>query len=324
MTLKESIMKVLGLMLYSDSVFKAMCKDCVFIFNYHEVGTSPSLFAEKFGLNVPPELFAEQLKWIKKYYNVISPVQLIENNYDLPAALITFDDGFASTFEKAAPILRQNHLSATVFMNMAPVEGEIFWSGLVTYLCSYDKAFPGYMLKRHNKSGADLFLYCRQEEVDEYVLGNNAKKIYDDARVYYGAFGNLGHLRTSSDYGLFLGNHLYNHYNATMLTPEELKESYTINENKLRKYPNFINCFSYPFGQPKTCYNACTDQIIFSMGAKRIFTAYALENKDLSARRLHRLSMHDNLKDEVSFRNHVVMPSLFHKFFQKDNLAFNL
>ncbi|MFH1441060.1 MAG: polysaccharide deacetylase family protein [Candidatus Omnitrophota bacterium] len=310
-------MKILGLPLRSGRVFQAMCKDSIFIFNYHEVNANPSLFTRKYRLNVPPELFSQQLKWIKQYFNVISPVQLIENKFDLPAALITFDDGFASTFEIAAPILRSNNIPAVVFMNMAPVEGKIFWPGLTTYLCYYDKAFPEYMLKRHNKSGHTLFLYCRQEEVDEYVSRNNARKIYDDARAYYGTFANLNHLRASSDYGLFLGNHLYNHYNAAILTPEDLKDSYITNENKLRKYSNNINCFSYPFGQPQTCYNAQTDRVIFSMGAKRVFTAYASQNRDPHSKRLHRLSMHDNLKDEQSFKNHVVMPSLLHKFFRK-------
>lgn len=317
MMLKECIKKALGSVLCSGRVFREICKGSVFIFNYHEVSQTPSLFAREFGLNVPPELFARQLGWIKKYFNVISPVQLAGNDFDLPAALVTFDDGFASTFEKAAPILQQNDLPAVVFMNMAPVEGASFWSGLVTYLCHHDKEFPGYMLKRHNKSGRDLFLNCRQEEVEGYLLRNNAEKIYDDARAYYGAFGDFGHLRASSGYGLFLGNHLYNHHNAAILTPEELKDSYTTNENKLCKYPNFINFFSYPFGQPQSCYNAETDRIIFSLGAERIFTAYPWQNTDPGSRRLHRLSMHDNLKEEGSFRNYLLMPSLFHKFTKK-------
>lgn len=313
MIVKECIKKALGSVFCSGRGFRAICKDSVFVFNYHEVSESPSIFARKFGLNVAPALFSRQLGWIKKYFNVISPVQLIGAGFDLPAALITFDDGFASTFDQAAPILQQNNLPATVFMNMAPVEGAVFWSGLVTYLCYHDKAFPQYMLRRHNKSGWDLFLYCRQEEVEGYLRNNNAERIYDDARAYYGAFSNFDHLRASSEHGLFLGNHLYNHHNAVTLTPEELKDSYATNESKLRNYSNFINFFSYPFGQPQTCYNAQTDSIIFSLGAERIFTAYAWQNRDPGSRRLHRLSMHNNLKEEASFRNYVVMPSLFHK-----------
>lgn len=314
MKLKECIMTALGSVLCSERIFRKMCQGRIFVFNYHEVSANPSLFTRRFKLNVPPELFAEQLRWIKRYFKVISPLQLIEGGYDLPAALITFDDGFASAFEQAGPILRKNNLPAAVFMNMAPVEGGIFWSGLVTYLCCHDRAFPGYMRKRHNKPENDLFLYCRPEEIDEYLLSNNAEKIYDNVRAYYGAFANSGHLRASSDYGLFLGNHLYNHHNAAMLTPEELKDSYATNEDRIRKYPNFIDFFSYPFGQPETCYNSQTDRIIFSMGARRIFTAYAAQNTDPRSRRLHRLSMHDGLQDEASFRSHVLMPSLLHKF----------
>jgi len=302
MIIKEYIKKALSAGLHCDRLFQRMCEDLIFIFNYHEINDNPSMFSQEFGLNVPPSLFLQQLKWIKQYFNVISPTQLLGNDYDLPAALITFDDGYASTFEKAAPILYSNRLPATVFINMAPVEGAIFWSGLVTYLCYHDKAFEGYMLKQFNKADCNLHLYCRQEEVDEYISRNDTQKIYKAARAYYGAFGNLGHLRTSSDYGLFLGNHLYNHHNAIILTPDELRNSYITNENNLKEYSNFVNLFSYPFGQPETCYNAQTDDIIFLMGAKKVFSAYAYPNKDPQSRRLHRLSMFDNIKDDLSFR----------------------
>ena len=50
-------------------------------------------------------------------------------------ALITFDDGSASIFENAAPILQKLWFKS-VFLNMGPIKEEDFYSGLICYLNS--------------------------------------------------------------------------------------------------------------------------------------------------------------------------------------------
>ncbi|HBH82495.1 MAG TPA: hypothetical protein DDY34_01625, partial [Bacteroidales bacterium] len=44
-----------------------------------------------------------------------------------------------------------------------------------------------------------------------------------------------------------------------------------LNEEKILGYPNGLPLFSYPFGQPKTCFNEHSTERIFSFGAKAIF-----------------------------------------------------
>lgn len=322
MRLRRIASKIVSPLMYSRSFFEAACKSPIVVFNYHQISDSPSRFAQDFSLNVPPIQFRKQLTWVKRHFHVISPHQLLNNEFDLPAALITFDDGFASAFHEGASILSDESLPATIFMNMAPTEGQVFWSGLVVYLCNYNKEFRNYIANKYPGINKNLFLYCKQNDVQEFVINRSCPEVYDKARLYSGKFANQEDLRLSAGSGLYLGNHLYNHYNAANISLEELKKEYIFNERALSKYSNYVNLFSYPFGQPQTSYNCRTDEAIFSLGASRIFTAFSLPNRNPGSRKLHRISMMDYIDDELSFRFNCIFPSLFNNYFRKHKFAY--
>ena len=47
-------------------------------------------------------------------------------------AIITFDDGYESIFLNAAPILRKYGIKAIIFVNMAPINKELFaWAYII-------------------------------------------------------------------------------------------------------------------------------------------------------------------------------------------------
>ena len=318
---KVSTRRVISHFMFSRAIFEAACRKSIFVFNYHEISDFPSRFSRDFGLNVPPALFRKQLSWIRKYFQVINPHELVSNTFDLPAAFITFDDGYASTFREGVRILRQAKLPATVFMNMAPVKGEVFWSGLVVYLYNYNVGFRKYLTAKYPQINKNLFLHCHKDDVRDFVSGRARTEVYEQARSYYGDFvSEEDLLMTQAD--VYLGNHLFNHYNAANLSLDELQSQYTQNETALKAYSNNVNLFSYPFGQPETCYNRRTDEAILSLGASRIFKAFPLPNRDSKARRLHRVSMFDHITDEKSFRYNCIFPGLFNQYFRKPKLSY--
>ncbi len=163
---KRLARRKLGQTGFADKVLK----NTVSIFLYHEVSDNPSRFCEQYNLNVPPELFAKQMGFIADHFNIISPDQLLENNYDAPAALIAFDDGMPGYFREAVPIMAEKRIPSTIFLNMAPVEGEIFWSGLITYLTEYDVEFCK-VLHRHFPAQKNVpdFLLCNRKIVNDYI-----------------------------------------------------------------------------------------------------------------------------------------------------------
>ena len=303
-------------------LFDRFLSDKLVVFNYHDISDNPSLFSTKYHLAVKPELFIKQLKWIKNHFNVITPNDLLSGNYERPAAMITFDDGFKSAFKLGADIISNEGLSATIFVNMAPVKGEVFWSGLVTYLCNYIPSFQSKMLKKYKVNINNLFLYITDEDIYEFKQLDIVKNINETVKNYHSEFADIADLQNSNNQNIFLGNHLYNHYNALNISKEKLKDLYTTNSKELNKYKNFINVFSYPFGQPDTCYSEETDKIIFSLGASQIFTAYPLVNRKDNSKRLHRISLFNSINTEERFRYHCVIPTIANNLIRRHKYSF--
>ena len=88
-------------------IINNILKNAVVIFVYHDVSNNPSPFSKKYNLNIPPDVFYSQVRAINNIFNIISPSDLINSNFERPAALFTFDDGFKSYFNNALPILEE-------------------------------------------------------------------------------------------------------------------------------------------------------------------------------------------------------------------------
>lgn len=77
------------------------------ILTYHSVG------ARDHEMNVTPNAFADQMKWLSDHTEVIS---LDDATRGLPGVAITFDDGYADNLTNAVPILQRHGFPATVFV----------------------------------------------------------------------------------------------------------------------------------------------------------------------------------------------------------------
>lgn len=300
-----------------ESIFRSLVQNLLIVFNYHEISDSPSEFCKDFNLNVRPDVFSQQLSWIKKYFNVISPYDLLKGEVKLPAALITFDDGFQGAFTSGGKILKSYDIPAVVFMNMGPVNGGICSSALINYLLKYDNKFKKQIIKKYgNTLKSTLFLRCNESDILEY-FNNNGHDIIPIVQEYHGKFATETDLLESVESGLYLGNHLYDHRNVVSISDQELKNQYIKNEKTLLKYKNYLPIFSYPFGQPRNCYNKHTTKMIMDLGAKIIFSAMSFSNINRSTGLIHRTAMFDYVNTELVFRAHCLMPSFMNQFIRR-------
>lgn len=299
-------------LLCGKSFFKNVFKDCICVFLYHEVSTHPSEFNSRNNLNVPPVLFEQQIKLIRNIFNIISPVQLMTGDFETPAALITFDDGMPGYFENAVPILERYECPSVIFMNMGPVNGEVFWAGVVSYLLHYDIGFVNQLKDTNKRAGSsDSFTNWREEIVTLYVNKIDSDRIYRAVRAFCGPFATRGHLnRVAGSEWVYLGNHLYNHYNASTLAGSELQIAYLRNKDELDKYPNSLELFSYPYGQVGSCYNEETNAVIIGLGARKIFSANALVNYEKESVLMHRIPGDKRWSTESDLRYAIVLAGL--------------
>ena len=295
-------------------LFNSMFKKKTVVFLFHETTFKPSQFHQEYNLNISPDLFSEQIQIIKKNFNVITPKTLLKGNYKTPAALITFDDGSKGNFEYAYPILEKLKCPSLMFLNMAPIKGDIFWSGLITYLCNNHNSFKRNYINSKKNLKKPYFLNIHPKEIDEFLINNNKEEIYKNARKYYGEFINEDDLliMSNSKY-LEIGNHLYQHYNCTYCTSNEIKENFNKNQIQLDKYTNSTKLFSYPFGQENTCYNHTTNEIIYSLGAEAIFAAHP-DNFKHKEKLYYRFAITDKYKSENFIRMMLILRKTINYF----------
>jgi hypothetical protein len=263
------------------------------VFCYHDVSNTPSEFSRKYNLNVPPDIFNTQINFISSNFNVISPDDLLSGNILENAAMITFDDGFRSYFTTAVPILKKWNLPSINFLNIGPIKGELFWAGLITYLCNTFNDFTTHVINntKGNINTESLYLKCSRKIVNSYlnIKGNSYKTEVDK---YVGMLATLQDLKSVSLQKLvYFGNHLYNHDVPLLLSDEELLYSYCKNVDELKYYPNYRSLFAFPFGQPNTCFSVAQIKLLLGNGADKVFSAYPHINSDANAKYLHRISM---------------------------------
>ena len=114
--------KTLGISFsFMPQVRRAMKKGLT-VFMFHEVSDQPSRFAEEYGLAVSIKTFRRQMTWIKSKFDIIHPVDVLTGT-PLPkrAAIISFDDGFLSSFENGLAILEKLRVPSVVFLNMRAI-----------------------------------------------------------------------------------------------------------------------------------------------------------------------------------------------------------
>jgi peptidoglycan/xylan/chitin deacetylase (PgdA/CDA1 family) len=94
------------------------------ILTYHSIDDSQSV------ISIAPEVFRRHVAWLASgAVRVVTLDELMSLPESADAVAITFDDGFVSTGEIAAPLLAKHRLPATVFVVTEHVGGTNAWRG---------------------------------------------------------------------------------------------------------------------------------------------------------------------------------------------------
>lgn len=296
---KRVVLRAANRVVGVPAVSQRILRKCLVVFIYHEVSNHPSLFNSMFGLNVSPAVFSRQLDLIREYFHVLDPVQLAGGRYETPGALVTFDDGNLSYFRDALPILKAKGIPSVVFLNMGPVGGEVCWSGLVTYLQSFERGF--YEQRGDRPTGYD-FCEFTEAEVYRYLDSVDRDALFERVRVFRGPIaGEADVAAVAGEPLVYLGNHLHNHYNAILLN-YRLTEEYWKNQRIIDDHPRGLRWFSYPFSS----YNDETTRVIRAAGAKAVFAVGGLPNVNGDCDVYYRVQLDEDVLTERDMLSRVL------------------
>ena len=272
--------------------------ESVTVFLLHDVSDGGAPFTKENNLCVSTELFRTQMRFVEDNFNPISMQRLLRGDVPARAAMVTFDDGYPGVFKDALPILSGMRMPCTIFMNMAPVFGEIFWSARAIYLCQKVKGFQRFLAQYSRPSFKLGHLECTQELIDLYEreYGN---EYVSELPSYTGPYVSLGDLKKADDDPLVtLGSHLYNHFNVKHLSNDVLKDQYDRNSKALSEFKRYLPVFAFPFGQPGTCFSPSQASFLLHNGATRLFTGWPRPNYDHSAKLMDRIALNSSHKSE--------------------------
>lgn len=238
------------------------------VLGYHSVG------AQGFPLycRLSARIFAEQMKYIRRNYRVLSLRQMVDElgNPSAPgqSVVVTFDDGYLGTYTEAFPILKDYAIPATVYLAAGAIEsGEVPW---------YDRIFLQF---QQAPKDLDLTLevpkHFRLATFADRVDAATAVVMYlrtlpDESRRSWcesferlvpvsssnllGSMMNWNQVQEMLREGISFGCHTMTHPVLSRLTPDavrqEVAESKWLIENRLGVQ---VDDFAFPFGKPRDC-----------------------------------------------------------------------
>lgn len=195
---------------------------------YHAVGEGPDA--------CPEELFAEHMDWLARSVEVLPLDVVLKGNNDAPVQVaITFDDGYASVAQLAAPIMARHGFIGTVYLTAScigtdnrsrrisePKLGHLQGESFMIWSEAASLKSAGWQIGSHgldhvdltaqNSEGLERQLRCSKELIETelsttspafaYPWGRNAEHVREAVRAagYRHAAGTLhGPLHTKSN-----------------------------------------------------------------------------------------------------------------------------
>ena len=244
---------------------RAQQKQEVKIIYWHSVGED-NIYTKGVKVNIPADIFLEQIRYIKNHYKVISLEDYIESieleKCHTYSVVLTFDDCYRNLLLNAIPVLKKYNLPATIFVNSMFVGNKkLPWFVKLAYIVNMGKgkllsdSFQDrFQLKNSNgKYGYD--------NLRSIALQNNTLQI---DRICDGILENLGisNLELAKNANLFwnpddfltvnknlisFGNHTATHPILSILDPEnQYREIYRGKEFLTKK----LGIESPPFAVP--------------------------------------------------------------------------
>ncbi len=284
-------------------------KKKLIIFMFHEISNNPSSYQIEKSLNIKIETFTKQIDFIKNNFNIINPKDLLINKIPDNAALISFDDGFYGSINNALPILEDKKIYSIHFLNSDSLNKRINIAGLESFIKK-----NRYIIKKYSITDNNNLSFNFNENFLNIFDQNDINKINN----YTGRFITKTELLAFVDkYKYFyIGNHLSNHYNSMKIGKENLLKSYNKCSDELSKYNNYLNFFSYPYGQKNIHYNNITNDFTKKKLSEFIFSANPI-NYHIHSSILHRLPLFDNIDDENKFFTHIITRNILEKIKMK-------
>ncbi|MEK6750952.1 MAG: polysaccharide deacetylase family protein [Chloroflexota bacterium] len=264
------------------------------VINYHRIDNphQPDFDSFKPNISASPPMFAEQMDYLKRWFNVVSVndvVQWLHGKHDLPpyAALITFDDGYLDNYTQAYPILRKNNFPAVIFLTTGHIETDapFYWDMAaycffhtskdhVTFPDKSERSWNGSAQKESVSNAWIEALKLLPDSEKQNWAGQLSERLNVSipANYFKNLMVNWEQVQEMNQNGIEFGGHTINHPILSRISPENARME--IEGSKLRieqETGKEVLSFAYPNGM-KNDLNPTLELLVAQAGYKAAFT----------------------------------------------------
>jgi peptidoglycan/xylan/chitin deacetylase (PgdA/CDA1 family) len=274
---------------------------------YHGIGES----GNPLGVAPTRELFEAQMRFLRENYRVASLDEacreLSSGAKSEPGVVITFDDGYRSTYTVAFPILQKYRLPATIYLTIDSVEtGQVAW---------YDRVFLAMAVAPSGEleldpRGSWLFQLnspqdrlrasleivallrtlpnCQRREFCSFL----ENKIGLPQNALSSRILTWEEIHVMQQAGIAFGSHTLTHPVVSQLAPLELEQelgaSKCLLENKLG-FP--VLDFAFPFGKASDCSPAALEMLSRCGYRSAVTTVHGVNTPQVNPLELRRMQV---------------------------------
>lgn len=265
--------------------FEQLDIDTVFL-NYHRV-ISDIDYQKKFRPNndlvVSKSIFEQQIKYLKKNFNVISINDIHKNPNLKRKIVITFDDGYFDNMQNAIPILKKYKCPAIIYIVTGLLNQEIYpwwirlWeiieskNSIILNNSKIDLSKKDLKIKAyHFYSEKMKFMKLKDQKIFFSKINENLNYSNANKKKMFLSKKNLENI--SKEKIIEIGCHTHTHPNLKILNTNELTQEIIKSKYILQKIlKKEINHFSIPYGTKNT-YTLDTIKILKQFKFKTIVT----------------------------------------------------
>lgn len=218
---------------------------------YHAVEDHPVSYTAGLGMSITTEAFRQHLDYYKRHYQIVSMHDLLAGNAGPRAAMLTFDDGYASVGENAVPAMEDRGIPGTVFLIGKAVSGGMVWVNQLNHaLNCYPQvtmtlvnSLPGLEHAQRNTVIHLVQTTFSPRRIEQLISRLEASLPLPASQS--GLFLDREDIKALKSRGLSFGFHSNDHYNLQTCDEASLRQQ--LDSSELDDLLD-TRTFAYPFG----------------------------------------------------------------------------
>lgn len=278
---------------------------------YHHVSEEPSPLVDRLRVSTPPAVFEAHVARLARDYEVVDLDQVLSGNLPRKALLITFDDGYRSVLDVAAPILARHGLPSVFFVSAAhvtpgslPLDNVLCWLShrippqelheVVAGIPTASSSFAAVMAQVAALDYGRRSRLC-DELAEHFAVDREA------LRRESGLFLESCDLRDLPALGVELGNHTRSHLHCRCVRDDDAVEAELVGfRRQLEEWTaTAVRSFSYPYGNRRDA-TPLVERALADSGHEARFLVESRPNRRAGHSLLNRVSLGDTSTSRLS------------------------